>query len=195
MILIETIFLLTVFAEIFVTTGGRPRPADHQPGLPDLPGGLAAIRRRQRLGRRTGRRGDRQHRRLLPGPHRRTEPGGLEDGKESHGGENGSLDGGGLGGRVHHLLPDPLDDADQLQERARRLLDAAAIPVLPLDHGELRRRPGAQRLHAACDELDRHRRRIDPDRHDDRDPRRLGHGLRAVEAHQRRPCSGCSPPR
>ena len=47
-ILIETIFLLTVFAEIFVTTGGgRSR---HQPRLPDLLAG-AVQRRRRRVGR------------------------------------------------------------------------------------------------------------------------------------------------
>jgi len=42
-ILIETIFLLTVFAEIFVTTGVRPRPADHQHRLPDLLAGADPV--------------------------------------------------------------------------------------------------------------------------------------------------------
>ena len=40
--------------------------------------------------------------------------------------------------RLPHLLSDPVDGADELQDRARGLLDAAEIPVLPLDHGELR---------------------------------------------------------
>ena len=83
-ILIETIFLLTVFAEIFVTTGGGPGLADHQHRLPGLFAGADPVRRRQRLGRRPGRGRDRQHRRVLPGPDRRPEPGGLTHGTQGH---------------------------------------------------------------------------------------------------------------
>ena len=38
--MIETIFLLSVFAEICVTTDGGPGLGLHQPGLPDLPAGV-----------------------------------------------------------------------------------------------------------------------------------------------------------
>ena len=85
-ILIETIFLLTVFAEIFVTTGGGPGFADHQHRLPRLFAGAAPLRRRQRLGGRHRRGRPRQHRRLLPRPHRRQESGGLSHGARSHDG-------------------------------------------------------------------------------------------------------------
>ena len=70
-ILIETIFLLTVFAEIFVTTGGGP-------GLQTT--NLAFLIYSQALiqydvgdasAGGTGRGRDRQHRGLLPGAHRR----------------------------------------------------------------------------------------------------------------------------
>ena len=74
-ILIQTIFLLGVFAEILVTTNGGPGYASHQPALPRLPAGAARIRRRRRLGRRHRRRHPRQHRRLLPDARRRQEPG------------------------------------------------------------------------------------------------------------------------
>ena len=76
-ILIETIFLLNVFAEIYVTGTGGPR---RQPPLPRLCPGPAAIRHRRRLGRRHRRGRARQHRGLLPGPHDRPEPGGLSHG-------------------------------------------------------------------------------------------------------------------
>ena len=73
-ILIETIFLLNVFAEIYVTgTGG---PAGNLPYLVYFQG-LLQLRRRRRLGRRHRRGRARQHRRLLPGPDDRQEPGGL----------------------------------------------------------------------------------------------------------------------
>ena len=55
----------------------RTGPADHQHRVPDLFAGPDAVRRRRRIGRRTGRGRDRQHRGLLPGPDRRPEPGGL----------------------------------------------------------------------------------------------------------------------
>ena len=48
MILIETIFLLTVFAEIFVTTGGGPGTDSTNLAYPHLFQALAAIRRRRR---------------------------------------------------------------------------------------------------------------------------------------------------
>jgi sorbitol/mannitol transport system permease protein len=78
-ILIETIFLLTIFAEILVTGHHRrrSRPADHQPRLPHLLAGAPAVRRRRGFGRRPGGGRARQHRRLLLRPHGRQEPGGL----------------------------------------------------------------------------------------------------------------------
>ena len=79
-ILIETIFLLTVFAEIFVTTGGGPGLQTTNIAFLIYSQALHPIRRRRRLGRRPRRGGARQHRRLLPDPHRRPEPGGLSDG-------------------------------------------------------------------------------------------------------------------
>ena len=48
-IMIETIFLLTIFAEIFVTTSGGPGLAIDQPRLPDLHPRAAGVRRRRRL--------------------------------------------------------------------------------------------------------------------------------------------------
>src|SRR5580704_9108114 len=56
------------------------------------------------------------------------------------------LDGGGLARRFSDLLPDPVDGAGKLQDRARSLCGAAVVPVLPLDDRELRHRAGAQRL-------------------------------------------------
>ena len=53
----------------------RPGSGDDQYRLPDLPAGADPVRRRHRFRRRPGRRGDRQHRRLLPRPHRRPQPG------------------------------------------------------------------------------------------------------------------------
>ena len=73
-ILIETIFLLNVFAEIYVTGTGGPRG---QPALPRLSIRPARQRRRRRLGGRHRRGHPRQHRRLLPDAHDRQEPGGL----------------------------------------------------------------------------------------------------------------------
>ena len=118
-ILIETIFLLSVFAEICVTTnGGRRR--DHQHSLPRLQAGAAQLRRRRRLGGRHRRGRARQHRRVLPGPHHRQEPGGLNHGAEAIDGQARRHDGRRLGRRLPDLLPDPLDVPDQLQDRARR---------------------------------------------------------------------------
>ena len=74
-ILIETIFLLGVFAEIFVTTGGGPGYASTNLAFLIYPAGAARVRRRRRLGRRPRRGRPRQHRRLLPDPHGRQEPG------------------------------------------------------------------------------------------------------------------------
>ena len=79
-ILIETIFLLSVFAEIYVTTSGGPGRRDDQHSLPRLQAGAAQLRRRRRLGRRHHRRHSRQHRCDLPDAHHRQESGGLNDG-------------------------------------------------------------------------------------------------------------------
>ena len=81
-ILIETIFLLTVFAEIFVTTGGGPGLATTNIAFLIYSAGAAPVRRRQRLGRRNGRGRARQHRRLLPGADRRAESGDVSDGTQ-----------------------------------------------------------------------------------------------------------------
>ena len=73
-ILIETIFLLNVFAEIYVTgSGGR---AGNLPFLV-YQYGLLVERHRRRLGGRHHRGDPRQHRRLLPDAHDRQEPGGM----------------------------------------------------------------------------------------------------------------------
>ena len=65
-----------------------------------------------------------------------------------------SDDGPGLDRRSADLLPDPVDGADELQVRARRLRHPAEVPVLPLDARELRRGAGALQLSA--------RRQLDP---------------------------------
>ena len=82
-ILIETIFLLNVFAEILVTTGGGPATC-HQYSVPGLFPGPAQFRRRRRLGRRHRGGGARQYRGLLPGPDDRPESGGLSDGARAY---------------------------------------------------------------------------------------------------------------
>src|SRR6185437_13580635 len=55
----------------------RTGTADHQHRVPDLLAGADPVRRRQRIGWRTGRGRDRQRRGLLPGQDRRPESGGL----------------------------------------------------------------------------------------------------------------------
>jgi ABC-type sugar transport system permease subunit len=65
-ILIQTIFLLGIFAEILVTTNGGPGYASTNLPFLDLPHRAARQRHRRRLGRRRHRRHPRQHRRLLP---------------------------------------------------------------------------------------------------------------------------------
>jgi sorbitol/mannitol transport system permease protein len=47
--MIEMIFLMSVFAEIFTTTGGGPGRRQHQRGLPHLQAGTAELRRRRGL--------------------------------------------------------------------------------------------------------------------------------------------------
>ena len=64
------------------------------------------------------------------------------------------IDGPRLGRRLPDLLPDPVDGADQLQDRARRLSRCRRIPVLRLDARELRRGAGALELLCAR-QLDR----------------------------------------
>ena len=71
-ILIKTIFLLTVFAEIFVTTGGGPGLQTTNIAFLIYSPGVDSVRRRKRLGRRIGCGGDRQRRGLLPGADHRT---------------------------------------------------------------------------------------------------------------------------
>ncbi len=76
-IMIETIFLLTVFAEIFVTTSGGPGNATTNLAFLIYARALLQYRYRRRLGRRRGRHRPRQHRRLLPGAQHRSAVGGL----------------------------------------------------------------------------------------------------------------------
>ena len=186
-ILIETIFLLTVFAEIFVTTGGGPGLADHQYRIPDLLAGADPVRRRQRLRRRTGRGRDRQYRGLLPGADRRAESGGVSDGTQGDGKTRMGVHGCRVVVRISDFPADPVDGADELQDRARGVLDAAKIPVVSLDHGELRDGAGAQRLRSSCAQFDHHCRRIDADRDDHRYSGGVVDGVRADQAHQGRP--------
>ena len=47
------------------------------------------------------------------------------------------------------LLPDPLDDPDQLQDRSDGHRRSAGLPVLRLDHRELRRRAWSARTTCA----------------------------------------------
>ncbi len=94
-----------------------------------------------------------------------------------------------LGGRLPHLLPDPLDDADQLQDRARGHRGfPPAVPVLHWtteNYGEVQERSDYM---LPFDELDHPRRSARPCiAHADRDPGRLVHGLRADQAHQGHP--------
>ncbi len=76
---------------------------------------------------------------------------------------------------------------DELQDRARGVRHSAVVSVLSLDDGELRRRPGAQRLSPSRHQFDRDRRRLDADRAAHRHPRRLVDGVRSDEAHARHP--------
>ncbi len=126
-ILIETIFLLTVFAEIYVTTSGGPGTQTTNLAFLIYTVALKNYDVGRRFRRWPARGGARQHRGLLPGPHRRQESGGLSHGTPHHQHQR----------RRHYRRrpgqwgssssSDPLDDAHQLQERARRLLDAAEI--------------------------------------------------------------------
>src|SRR5882762_11054742 len=59
------------------------------------------------------------------------------------------VDGGSVVFRIFDLPADSVDVPDQLQERARCVRHATQIPVVPLDHGELRDGAGAQRLPAS----------------------------------------------
>ena len=79
-ILIETIFLLSVFAEIYVTTSGGPGVATTNIPFLVYKQALLELRRRRRLRRRHHRRHSRQHRCDLPDAHHRQESGGLNDG-------------------------------------------------------------------------------------------------------------------
>ena len=65
-ILIQTIFLLGVFAEILVTTNGGPGYASTNLPFLIYAQALLELRRRRRLRRRHHRRHPRQHRRHLP---------------------------------------------------------------------------------------------------------------------------------
>ena len=73
-VMIETIFLLSIFAEILVTTSGGPGHGDHEPHLLHLSQGAPAVGRGRRLGRRRHRHHPRQHRRGVPDPDRRPQP-------------------------------------------------------------------------------------------------------------------------
>ncbi len=73
-IMIETIFFLTIFAEIYVTTSGGPGVVDHQHRLPDLQAGALGVQRGHGVGCRRHRHHPGQHRGGLPGPHGREEP-------------------------------------------------------------------------------------------------------------------------
>ncbi len=181
--LIETIFLLNVFAEIRVTTNGGP--VDDQYSVPNFRTGHQRQRCRRRGGGRHRRRHPRQHRRVLPCPHDRQEPGELSHGAASQNPQARRHDGSGLARRFPDLLPDSVDLPDRLQDRGGRLCDPAEIPVLPLDDGELRRRCSSApttSLHAfnsivlsiGCQ----------PRRPGHLGSRRLGDGVRADQAHQ-----------
>ena len=80
-ILIETIFLLNVFAEIRVTTNGGPSTTNIPFRIFEL--ATNAQRRRRRGGRRHRRGRAGQHRRVLPGADDRQESGGLSDGAQT----------------------------------------------------------------------------------------------------------------
>ena len=72
-IMIETIFLLSVFAEIYVTTSGGPGLASTNLAFLIYLRALARVRRRRGLGRRRDRGHPRQHRGHLPRPLHRQE--------------------------------------------------------------------------------------------------------------------------
>jgi ABC-type Fe3+ transport system permease subunit len=73
-ILIQTIFLLGVYAEILVTTNGGPGYASTNLPFLIYRTALARLRRRRRFGRRHHRSHPRQYRRLLPDARRWQEP-------------------------------------------------------------------------------------------------------------------------
>ena len=83
-VMMETIFLLGVFAEIYVTTSRRPGHRDDQPRLPDLPARAARLQRRRRLGGRRDRDHPRQHHGRLPGAHRRARGSTYDGGGQQH---------------------------------------------------------------------------------------------------------------
>jgi hypothetical protein len=83
-----------------------------------------------------------------------------------------------LGDRAADLLPDPLDDPDQLQDRGEAINNPPVL--LRLDAGELRRRAGALGLHAVPVELGHHRGRLDASGHPHRGAGGLVDGLRAL---------------
>ena len=65
LIMLETIFFLTIYAEIYVTTGGGPGIGDDEHPVLHLFAGLDGLRRRARFGRGRVRDPDRQHHRVL----------------------------------------------------------------------------------------------------------------------------------
>ena len=177
-ILIETIFLLTVFAEIFVTTGGGGRDHQHRRSS-SMPrrllqfdvggasaGGIVAVILANIVAFFLVRMIGKNLEALRPWPARVSAPA-----QDRH-------DGRCLGGRIPDLLPDPLDDPHQLQDRARGVLDAAEVPVLRLD--DWRTTPSSRSGRTICsfaDELGHPVARLDAPRPAHRHPGRLGDGL------------------
>ena len=144
-VLIQTIFLLGVYAEILVTTNGGPGYASTN--LPFLIYRAARLsQRRRRRGRGRHRRGrPRQHRRHLPDARRRQEPGLRSTAmaravptrtKVSYTDRR-------LGRRAADLLPDPLHDHHLAAGPSRRR--SAASPSGPPSPSRATRRCRASR--------------------------------------------------
>jgi hypothetical protein len=186
-ILIQTIFLLSIFAEIFVTTGGAfgtrtltyliyQRVLESQNVGLGSAGGVYAIILANIVAlflmRIVGKNLDAEEGQTWHAPFHTTQ--GLNTAAR-------------LGDRAADLLPDPLDDPDLFKTEAEAIANPPVIPVLRLDAGKLRRGAGAVELHAVPVELGHHRGGLDPSGHPHRGAGGLVHGLRAVEADQGHP--------
>ena len=143
-ILIETIFLLGVFAEIFVTTGGGPGYATTNLAFLIYTQALLAIRCRRRLGRRHRRRRPRQHRRHLPDAHRSARTWRHEEhhGTRCHRPARKTVTTRSLAWAVGLLIFFPIlwTLLTSFKTEAEAIAVAAALHRLRLDAGELRAR-------------------------------------------------------
>ena len=182
-IMIETIFLLSVFAEIYVTTSGGPGLASTNLAFLIYLRALARIRRRRGLGCGRDRGDPGQYRRDLPRPFDRQEHRRLRARPCIPRPARSSSHTGRLAGRRRDLLSDLLDDPDELQDRGRGDRDAAQA-VLHADPRELHHRARARRLRSFRPQQHHHLRRRHIPGNADRRAGGLCHGLLPGQADQ-----------